>query len=382
MKTIKAFLQAMAQTAKGIFGDAGVLLLVVIAPVIYGLYYPLPYSSEIVRHVPVAVVDYAQDSLSRQLIRFVSASPTLKVRVLADERQAEQQLLDDQVMALMVIPHQLQRTILSGGSASINMIGNGNYILASKNAQQAMADAILALSADIEINRLKPLGLGKTKIQAIHDPVTLSIQPLHNRNEGYGSYVVPAVAWLILQQTLLIGCALMVSTWMEKRQAYAAPAIWFGRLLMISLVHYVICLGYTGLMFDFWGYETGGNSSGNLLLIALFSPCVAIIGCLLGLLIKDRERTMQLLVFSALPMYFVSGFSWPTQLLPEVLQYLRWLFPSTSAIRAGLSFNQLGGTIADNMDYLVALATIAWVGLILLLWFGRERDQHGGGKNS
>lgn len=82
---------------------------------------------------------------------------------------------------------------------------------------------------------------------------------------------------------------------------------------------------------------------------------------------------MQILVFTALPMYFVSGFSWPTQSLPEFLQYLRWVLPSTSAIQAGISFNQLGGTVFDNRQYLIALTSIASVSLALLFWFGWEK---------
>ncbi len=367
------FVIALRDTLKAIFTDTGVLLILVIAPIVYAFYYPMPYSNEVVRRLPVAIVDHAQDSLSRKLIRMASTAPAIKVHVVNDERQAWQQLLNNQVMALMVIPADLKRNITIGKASTVNMIGNGGYVLASKSAQQAMAGAILTLSAGIEIKRLTPLEQGGVRMNAIRDPVPLRIQPLHNPNEGYSSYVVPAVAWLILQQTLLIGCALLISTWWEKGKAYAPPTVWVGRLSAISLIHYLVCLGYTGLMFNFWGYESGANPWGNLLLIAIFSPCVASLGCLLGLLIKDREQTMQILVFTALPMYFVSGFSWPTQSLPEFLQYLRWVLPSTSAIQAGISFNQLGGTVFDNRQYLIALTSIASVSLALLFWFGWEK---------
>ncbi|PIE39893.1 MAG: ABC transporter [Gammaproteobacteria bacterium] len=356
------FFTALRDTLKAVFTDSAVLLILVIAPAVYAFYYPMPYSNEIVHRLPVAIVDHAQDSLSRKLIRMTSAAPAIKVQVVNDEQQARQQLLNNQVMALMVIPADLKRNVTIGKTGTVNMIGNGGYFLASKSAQQAMAGAILTVSAGIEIKRLTPLGQGDERMNAIRDPVPLRTQLLHNPNEGYSSYVVPAVAWLILQQTLLIGCALLISTWWEKGKAYASPTVWVGRLSAISVIHYLVCLGYTGLMFSFWGYESGANPWGNLLLIAIFSPCVASLGCLLGLLIKDREQTMQ-------------GFSWPTQSLPEFLQYLRWVLPSTSAIQAGISFNQLGGTVLDNRQYLIALTSIASVSLALLFWFGRKKHK-------
>ncbi|PID64345.1 MAG: ABC transporter [Gammaproteobacteria bacterium] len=370
------FLSTLRDTLKDIFTDTGVLLILVIAPVVYAFYYPMPYSNEIVRRLPVAIVDHAQDSLSRKIIRMASAAPAIEVRVVNDERQAWQELINNKVMAFMIIPANLKRNITNGKACSVNMIGNGGYLLASKSAQQAMAGAVLTLSAGIEIKRLTSLAQSVEQINAIRDPVPLRIQPLHNPNEGYSSYVVPAVAWLILQQTLLIGCALLVSTWWERDRAYAPPVVWLGRLSTVSLLHYLVCMGYTGMMFSFWGYKTGANPWGNLLLISIFSPCVASLGCLLGLLIKDREQTMQILIFTALPMYFISGFSWPTQSLPEFLQYLRWVLPSTPVIQAGISFNQLGGTVADNRQYLIALTSIALISLALLFWFGRERHKN------
>ncbi len=352
------FITGFIATMKGIFGDVGVVMILIIAPLIYGIYYPLPYSNERVRNLPIAIVDHSNDSLSRQLIRRVSAAPALITQVVPSEQQAQSLLLDNSIIAFMVIPANIQRSISTGEKVDIDMIGNGTYILPSKNAQQAMATAILSLSKDIEIKRLKKYGLDSQKIATIQNPIPLQIQHLYNQNEGYGSYVVPAVAWLILQQTLIISCAMLVSTLWEKRQAYASPSVWIGRIVAMSTIHYLICLAYTGSLFTFWGYTTGANPWGNILLILIFSPCIASLGCLLGLLIKDRERTMQVLVFAALPMYFVSGVSWPTSALPELLQYIRWILPSTSVIQAGISFNQLGGDIQENIHYLTALLII------------------------
>ena len=85
--------RAWVDTLKTIAADKGVLLLIAIAPVIYGFFYPWPYSEQAVTRVPVAVVDYDHSNLSRQITRFAQASPRLEVRmVIGDERQARQAL--------------------------------------------------------------------------------------------------------------------------------------------------------------------------------------------------------------------------------------------------------------------------------------------------
>ncbi|SUO95324.1 ABC transporter permease [Suttonella ornithocola] len=369
------FWRSFLGTIKAVFTDMGVLLIMVLAPLIYGAYYPWAYSNQIVRHIPIAIVDHDHSTLSRQIIRFVDAVPSVEIQVLPSEREARQALLTNEIMAFMVIPANLQQHLSQGQENVVNMVGNGSYILASKYAQQGIAEAVGTVSAGIELKQLAASGIGREMANAIRDPVPLKINPLHNPNEGYGSYVVPAVAWLILQQTLLIGCAMLIGTWIERGSAHVSMRIWFARIVALSLIHWFICLGYTGWLFTLWRYSHGGNPLGNLLLIGIFSPCVAILGCLIGLVVADRERAMQVLIFSSLPIYFVSGFSWPVQQLPPILQGIRWLFPSTSAINAGVNFNQLNAPIRDNIQYLLVLAIITMIGFLLVCWRGRPSKQ-------
>ncbi|MNT02255.1 ABC-2 family transporter protein [compost metagenome] len=91
------------------------------------------------------------------------------------------------------------------------------------------------------------------------------------------------------------------------------------------------------------------------------------LGLLLGCWFRDRERALQVLLFTALPMAFLSGFSWPVEALPAPLQALRWLFPSTAGIQASLRLNQMGAPLHDVLPYLAALAAMVVAGL-LVLW--------------
>ena len=72
--------------------------------------------------------------------------------------------------------------------------------------------------------------------------------------------------------------------------------------------------------------------------------------------IRERERGMQTLLFSSIPMLFVSGFPWPTESLPELVQALRWIIPSTAGIQGAIAINQLGAGFAEVRGELFALA--------------------------
>ena len=110
---------------------------------------------------------------------------------------------------------------------------------------------------------------------------------------------------------------------------------------------------------------------GALVLLACYVPAVVVLGCLLGWWMANRERVLQVLLFTALPLAFLAGFSWPAEALPEPLQALRWLAPSTAGIQASLRLNQLGASLADVWPQLLALLALGLGGLLWLAWLHR-----------
>lgn len=369
-----AFARAWWQTLQAICADKGVLLLLAIAPVLYGFFYPWPYTNQVVTRVPVAVVDLDHSSLSRQITRFASASPRLDVRWVGSDVQAAQQALwAGDIEGFAVLPPDLKRQVVRGQSAVVRVEGDGAYALLNKAVLYGFAEAVGTVSAGVEIRKLQAAGQSARQAAGSRNPVGTQMLPLFNPTEGYGSYVVPAVALLILQQTLLMGAAMLAGTWVEAGQYRASPAQWLGRIAALSSVGVLAGLFYLGWEFTVQDFPRGGNPAGALVLLALYMPAVACWGCVLGLWFADRERSMQVLLLTALPMAFLSGFSWPAEALPWPLQTARWLVPSTAGIQASLQLNQMGASLGDVAGLLVLLLALALGFGALLLWCGRLR---------
>ena len=352
--------RAWLDTLKTIATDKGVLLLIAIAPLIYGFFYPWPYAEQAVTRVPVAVVDLDHSNLSRQITRFAQASPRIDVRMLiGDEQQARQALWRGEIEGYALLPRDLKRDVLRGSAAVVTVEANGSYALLNKAVLSGFAEAVGTVSAGVEIRKLQASGQSAQQAQAGRNPIGTQMVALFNPTEGYGSYVVPAVALLIIQQTLLMGVAMLVGLWAETGQHRADAATWLGRILGFSTVGYLSGLLYFGWIFWAQDFPRGANTGGALVLLALYIPAICTLGALLGVWFGNRERALQVLLFTALPMAFVSGFSWPAEALPELLQALRWLFPSTAGIQASLRLNQMGAPLADVAGYLLILAALA-----------------------
>lgn len=362
------------QTLKDVFTDKGVLLMLIIAPIIYGFFYPWPYSSEVVNHVPVGIVDYDNSDLSRTIVRYSSASPQLNTKRFLNEQAAKEAIWSDEIAGYLIIPTGLEQQVLSGKAASVSVLGNGGYFLLNKNVQMGFLQAVSTVSAGVEVKKNVAQGAYAPTAAQNTQAVPLQIMPLYNQTEGYGAYVVPAVSIIILQQTLLIGVAMLIGTWYEQRRHATSIRGWLGRIAAFSTLSFLVGCFYYGWAFELHHYPRGKNMLGSLLFLMVFCPTVATLGCVFGLWFRLRERSMQILIFSSLPMFFVSGYPWPASQLPETLQVLRWLVPTTPAINTSVQLNQMGASLSQVAPGFYALIGL-WLFYFLLLLFMRRRTQ-------
>ena len=371
----QGFFSAFVQTLAAVFKDKGALLMIIAAPIIYGFFYPWPYSAEVVNQVPVGIVDYDHSSLSNTLVRYSAASPQLKTQPFVNEQAAIEAIWHNEIAGYMIIPAGLEKKVKSSQPASVSVIGNGGYLLLNKNVQIGFLKAVSTVSAGVEIKKSVAQGAYSATAKANTQAVPLHITPLYNPSEGYGAYVVPGVSILILQQTLMMGTALLISTLYEQRRHHTSARGWLGRIFALSLLGFIMGCFYYGWVFDSHDYARGANLTGSLVFLAVYFPAVAALGCLLGLWFRERERGLQILIVSSLPIFFVSDYPWPADQLPTILQYLRWLIPSSSGINTSVQLNQMGASLTQVMPRLFILAAlfVIYYTAILLLESSRNR---------
>src|ERR1700693_3833629 len=101
-------------------GARSAFSLLFLAPLIYGIYYPQPYLNQILRKLPVAVVDNDLSDLSRRIVETLDASGALSVvvraRTLAEARAAIER---GKAFAAVEIPEGTERDVLKGITAPI-----------------------------------------------------------------------------------------------------------------------------------------------------------------------------------------------------------------------------------------------------------------------
>lgn len=369
----KTFLQGLLGTLAQIFTDKGVLLMLVIGPIIYGFFYPWPYRGEVVNKVPVGIVDYDRSNLSQTISRYSAASPNLDVHKYPSEKEAINAIYHNDISGYLIIPQDLEKDVMANKPAYVSVLGNNSYFLLNKQVQMGFLKAISTVSAGVEVKRSVAQGAYMETAKTSTQAVPLRIDPMFNTSEGYGAYVVPAVSILILQQTLMLGTALLIGTWHERQKQNATITGWLGRIFGLSLVSFMMGCFYYGWVFDIQKFPRGHNMFGTLLFFSLFAPTVATLGCLFGMWFRERERALQILIFSSLPIFFLSGYPWPVSQLPEPLKFVRLLFPTTPGMHASVQLNQMGASLHNVKGYFFHLMVLWAVSFILLLWVQKRQ---------
>src|SRR5262249_59555055 len=98
----------------------GAFIVLIGAPLLYGIYYPQPYLNQILRKLPIVVVDGDQTELARRIVETLDASGAVSVvaraRTLADARAVIDR---GDAFAAIGIPPGTQRDVLKGVTAPI-----------------------------------------------------------------------------------------------------------------------------------------------------------------------------------------------------------------------------------------------------------------------
>ncbi len=351
-------------------GDEGVLLILFIAPLLYGVIYTLCYAPGELRKVPIATVDLSQTPLSRRLIRAVGATPKVEIKAECGSfLEAEELLYAEEVYGIMLIPSHYAEQLLGATQTKISLWLDTSYFLRYRTLFEGLSRAILYHGGEIEVMRLGLSGSPLIEAEVKAQPIRLHQENLYNPTLDYGRFILPAILLLILQQLIWVGIGMRIGTLREGRMGRSngpiqTPCVTLlaeigAILLLIALpALYLFTLHYR--LFDL---PMHGATGATLLILLLYLVGAILSGRVVASLFHHRIDALLWLLWGSIPILLLSGASVPSEALPRPMQYLAALLPSTPAIRAFVALQSMGATLHELLPELLHL-------LLLLLLYG------------
>jgi ABC-2 type transport system permease protein len=364
-----------------VLGTRSAFSVLFLAPLVYGVYYPQPYLNQILRKLPIAVVDNDLSDLSRQMVETLDASGALSVAVRARTVAEARAAIDrGQAFAAVEIPADTERDVLKGITTHIPIYADATYLFMFRSTASGVATAIGALTSDLVSRGARSDGsLVKAKL-ASSSPAAVLLQPIFNPVGGYASYIVPAAFVLIMQQTLLIGAAMLTGTALAKGGGAFAGVLGRG---VAHLTIYLPALAlYLIVLPRFYGFSALGHLPQIFALATVFLLATSFLGQAIGAWFTRPENATLLLLATSLPQFFTAGFAWPREAIPDAAIALGRLFPADSAIDGLVRINQLGASIWEVGHDWLGLWCLALVYFALAVFSAvavRRRQRHAQG---
>lgn len=356
---------------------------------LYGMLYNYMYSPNVLREVPVVVVDESHTPLSRHYIRLLDATPQVRVQgVITNMPEARKRMKETEVAGVLSLPADFDAKVGRGEEAVFVSFNNTMAFLSYAALKEAFSGAMLAL--DDSVRPYQMVFLNPNVVQPVINTPSIQVQgmALYNESGGYATYLIPAVLMVIIFQTMLMVISMRCGKENEQRmrpllgvsRQGLSGAMAMNIVIGKSVVYVgfyalfaIFLLGLLPLVFDL------PHLANPLLLIQLMIPflfATAFFGLACSPCFKDSDAPLLLIAFFSVGLLFLSGISWPLELMPWPWRLLHCLLPAPVGVLAFVKATSMGADISDISREMMLLWGQCVVYFIVACWVYQRRIRY------
>lgn len=380
MNFILGYFDNIVSELKAIAKDEGVLLFFIILPIAYPLIYSWIYNNEVVREVPVVLVDDSHSAQSREFARKLDASPDVSIALRTGTVNEARDLIGHgKAYGILYFPRDFATNIGRMEQSHVTIYCDMSYMLTYKAILQSTTAVAMEMGTEVQKQLLG--NHTKREDEIATRPLDFDEVPIFNTTAGYGNFILPGVLVLIIQQAMLLGVGMIAGTRREERLANPYPTSlhgWHSWLTAIQtlagqstayLLIFSVMLAWVSLAVPhIFGFVSMVHAWDLLLFFTPYLLACVFFATTFSALVRYRESVMLIVVFMSVPLLFMSGVSWPQSNIPGVWQGVSCLFPSTFCIRGFVRMSSMGALLGDvQSEYHSMWLQVAVYGVFALI---------------
>ena len=348
----------MRNEYREILSDPGVMLVIIFAIFIYSTLYSFGYNNEVLRNVPIAVIDNDRTHASRTLTTTFDAGPNTYVAYeVPDMEVAKELFFEHKVYGVVYIPKNYEKNLIGGLQANVSIYCDASYFLMYRQVFQEIVASVSTSGAMVGFQRLVAKGINIPQAKAVTQPVIYQSHNLFNPYLGYGTFIMPAIIIVILQQTALIGIGMIGGTWREYNlyerlipagcdRLSTIPTV-LGKAFTYISIYMVTATYVLTVHYHMFGYPINGRMIDCIAVIVPYLLACIFMGIAVSTLFSRRENSLCWLLWTSIPILLLSGASLPKECFPHWLYMFGKLFPSSSAISAYIRVQSMGASFEE-----------------------------------
>jgi ABC-2 type transport system permease protein len=313
-----------------IIRDPRTLILVLVIPIMQLFLLGYAATSD-VRNVALAVYDQDRSPEARKLLDSFRAADYFRVAYDVDSEQALRDLIDGgEARAGMIIPPDYSERLQSSESAQVAFILDGSDPTVASTALSAAQLIGQQHATQILAERLAQRG----QAGVIRLPVEIRTQVWYNPDLISAYFMIPGVIAMVLFALTAILTATAVVRERERgtiEQLIVTPIrpweLMLGKILPYTILAFFNVLEVMAIGHYWFKVPIRGDLGLILALSGLFLISTLGIGLLASTFAKTQQEAMLIVWMLLLPALFLSGFFFPLNAMPKVLQWISYVFP-------------------------------------------------------
>lgn len=358
------------------------ITIIFVGTAFYSFYYPFPYENDIVRKMPVAVVDLDKSDLSKTVVTMLNNTESLRVLSYPSMEEAKKGIYLREVYGIIYIPDEFYKKVAKGESPTVSVFADGSYFILYSTALTAATQIVLMTAAGVKIQKMSMMGIPINDALLLQSAVNLTTKPLFNPKAGYVGFVAPAIYAIIVQQILLMVILLVHATGYERGYGYPEDAstltILFSKIIVYLTVYMVVFSFFFTAGPMAFGIQLNNSLIEAVMFAIPYGFAIIFFGITLSVFARDRDAVLLVMLMTSIPFVMLAGFIWPDWMMPDWIRYFSYLIPSTPGVSGFLYIRQMGADISDVMPkYINLWIQVAVYGVTAFLavrWQQKQRQ--------
>ncbi len=377
----KEIIQLITSELYRVLHDHSIFLTVIIAPVLYAFFLGSIYLNKDISNIRFGVVDYDNTVTSRDLTRKLSASQKIDLTEhLSNYQDGVEELKKLNILGFVVFPKGFEKDLLKKKDTQVALYLNNTRFLPSNELNMAVNKVMLRAGSGLRLKYYENQGIISNLASKIIDPLKIDIDPIYNVNNSYGDFLLPALFFIVLQQTLLLGMAESVSKDREygllQESSKGIAGYMIGKSAYYLVLYAAYVFFFTLIIFPVFQLPVKASLVPIFGISILFLMTVLLVGMWIGTFIKRQKHSLVILAFSTYPLFLLSGYSWPVSSMPVFLQAMAALIPTTPMLEAMRKLYIMGGTwqnVMPQLEHLLVLFALSFILLSVRLYLISKR---------
>jgi ABC-2 type transport system permease protein len=331
-----------------------------------------------VKNVKIAVYDQDKSELSRDFINSLINSEYFKITGFITHNKEINKYLDQKIaICVVVIPDDFSKKINSNQETSIQFLIDGVDANTGSIVQNYMSAATSRFNIEVNSEILARNG------KKIFIPINLETQFWFNPDLKTTRYLIPGLIAMILIVTAVITVALSFVREKEKgtmEQLNVSSLKTIELILGKTLPFVVIALVNAALIllagYIFFGAEMKGNYILLFLTTLLFLTASTSLGIFISVLSDSQQVAFTAATFiSLLPSLILSGFIFPIESMPWIIQLITNLTPAKFFIEILRAIILRGVGISAFWEQIIYLSIFTIILITLASLVGKRKAE-------